>query len=438
MSATLALIAHDGKKDDIVEFARRHQPVLSRYRLIATGTTGQRLEDGTSLTVEKMLSGPVGGDAQIAAQVAEGKVSAVIFLVDPLHAQPHEPDIQTLQRLCAVYNVPLATNLATADALLEQLRRTRIAHLIFNPISGQGNAEEDLKLIQDLLQPAMEVVVCLTTPEISALQLAQEAIASRVDLVIASGGDGTVSEVAGALIGSDIPLGIIPRGTANAFAVALGIPAYLTPIRSACDVILAGNTRVIDAATCNGLPMILLVGIGLEAEAVDRASREAKDRWGVFAYITAGFQQLREQELFETQIELDGQIQTVQAGAVTIANAAPPTSVMAQGLGNVIVHDGLLDVTIAAPQEQLRPLATMANLLGAALLNMPMNEQDFIAVRARHIKVTTNPPQKVVLDGEIIGTTPVEIECIPNGLTVMAPPIPETEEVPTPEAAQPA
>lgn len=438
MSATLALIAHDRKKDDIVEFARRHQPVLSRYHLIATETTGQRLQDGTTLQVEKMLAGPVGGDAQIAARVAEGKVSAVIFLVDPLYAQPHEPDIQTLQRLCAVYNVPLATNLATAEVLLDRLRRTRIAHLIFNPISGQGNAEEDLKLIQDLLKPAMELVVCLTTPEISALQLAQEAIAAKVDLVIASGGDGTVSEVAGALIGSNIPLAIVPRGTANAFAVALGIPAYLTPIRSACDVILSGNTRVIDAARCNDLPMILLVGIGLEAEAVDRASREAKDRWGVFAYITAGFQQLREQELFETQIEVDGQIQTVQAGAVTIANAAPPTSVMAQGLGNVIVHDGLLDVTIAAPQEQLRPLATMANLLGAALLNMPMNEQDFIALRARRIKVTTNPPQKVVLDGEIIGTTPVEIECIPNGLTVMAPPVPETEDVATPEAAQPA
>jgi diacylglycerol kinase (ATP) len=231
MPATLALIAHDRKKDEIVEFVRRYRPLFSRYRLIATGTTGQRIQDGTGLPVEKMLSGPLGGDTQIAAQVAEGQISAVIFLVDPLYAQPHEPDIQALQRICAVYNVALATNLATAEAIVERLRRMRLAHLIFNPISGQGNAEEDLKLIQQLLKPAMELVVCLTTPEISAQQLAREAIEAKADLIIASGGDGTISAVAGVMVGTTIPVGIIPRGTANAFAVALGIPAYLTPIR---------------------------------------------------------------------------------------------------------------------------------------------------------------------------------------------------------------
>ncbi|MGB7272454.1 MAG: methylglyoxal synthase [Geitlerinemataceae cyanobacterium] len=436
MPATLALIAHDRKKDEIVEFAQRHHALFSRYRLIATGTTGQRIQDGTDLSVEKMLSGPVGGDAQIAAQVAEGKVSAVIFLVDPLYAKPHEPDIQALQRICAVHNVALATNLATAEAIVDRLRRTRIAHLIFNPISGQGNAEEDLKLVQELLKPAMEVVVCLTTPEISAEQLAREAIEAKADLIIASGGDGTVSEVAGVLTGTKIPLGIIPRGTANAFAVALGIPSYLTPIRSACEVILADNTRIVDTARCNGLPMILLVGIGLEAEAIDRANREAKDRWGVFAYISAGIQQLNEQQLFEIQIEIEGQLQTFHAGAVTIANAAPSTSLMAQGWGSVTANDGLLDITIAAPPTDLGALTTMANLLGAALRQVPVNQKDIITLRAGRVKVTTQPPQKVVLDGEIIGTTPVEVECIPNGLTVFAPPEQETPESATLEAEE--
>jgi diacylglycerol kinase (ATP) len=122
MSTTVALIAHDRKKDDIVKFVEQHIAILSRYRLIATGTTGQRIQEGTALPVERMLSGPMGGDAQISAQVAEGQVVAVIFLLDPLYAQPHEPDIQALQRICAVYNVPLATNLATADAIAEYLR----------------------------------------------------------------------------------------------------------------------------------------------------------------------------------------------------------------------------------------------------------------------------------------------------------------------------
>ncbi len=425
MSATIALIAHDRKKDELVDFARRFQAVLSRYRLIATGTTGQRIQDGTNLSVERMLSGLMGGYAQIAAKVAEGEVCAVVFLVDSLYAQPHEPDIQALQRICTVHNIAIATNLATAEMIIEALRRTQVAHLIFNPVSGQGNSEEELAQIQKLLEPGMELMVHLTTPEISAEQLAQKAIDWQADLIIASGGDGTVSAVAGMLIGSHIPLGIIPRGTANAFAVALGISARLSPISSACEVILAGQTRVVDVARCNGFPMILLAGIGLEAETIERANREAKNRWGVLAYVMAGIQQLREQQLFETEIEIEGVVKTFCAGAVTIANAAPPTSVMAQGLGNVISNDGLLEVTVAAPQSDREAVAAMLELLGAAFLKVPTQREDIITFRTPQVRVTTKPPQKVVLDGEMIGTTPVEIECIPAGLIVLAPPVSE-------------
>lgn len=118
MPQTIALIAHDGKKDDIVRFAHTHKEVLTRFHLIATGTTGQRITDATGLKVERMLSGPYGGDAQIGARVAEGKVAALIFLIDPLYAHPHEPDIQGLLRICNVYNVPLATNEATSELIL--------------------------------------------------------------------------------------------------------------------------------------------------------------------------------------------------------------------------------------------------------------------------------------------------------------------------------
>jgi methylglyoxal synthase len=422
MSATLALIAHDGKKDDIVGFAQRHQAVLSRYRIVATGSTGERIQAATNLTVERMLSGALGGETQIAAQVAEGNISGVIFLFDPLNPQPHEPEIQGLQRICAVHNIPIATNLATAEMLLDVLRRRQIAYLIFNPISGQSDAEADLELIQKLLKPAMELVVQQTTPDVGAAELTQRAIAAQADLIIASGGDGTVSAVAGELIGTDIPLGIIPRGTANAFAVALGIAARLNPINRACQVIIAAHTRVVDAARCNGLPMILLAGIGLEAETVERADRETKSRWGVLAYIVAGLRQFQEQELFETEIEVEGVVKTFQAGAVTIANAAPSTSVMAQGLGRVVEDDGLLNITIAAPQTELQAVTAMVNLLGSALLSTPSQRPDIIGLEAARIKVTTKPPQKVALDGEIIGTTPVDIECIPAGLTVFAPP----------------
>lgn len=111
---TLALIAHDGKKADLMAFAERHRALMQRFHLIATGTTGKLLQDRLDLDVERLLSGPLGGDVQIASRIVEGDVYAVIFFVDPLDKHPHEPDIQTLLRACNVHNVPLATNAATA------------------------------------------------------------------------------------------------------------------------------------------------------------------------------------------------------------------------------------------------------------------------------------------------------------------------------------
>jgi diacylglycerol kinase (ATP) len=422
MPATIALIAHDRKKDDIVNFAKLYTPLLSRYKLIATSTTGGRIQKATGLPVEQMLSGPMGGDAQIAAQVATGDVVAVIFLVDPLYAQPHEPDIQALLRICNVHNVPLATNLATAEAIATSLKTTLVAHLIFNPVSGLGNnAEQDLSLIQQLLKPQLHLHIHLTTKDTDPVQLVQDAIAAKADMIIASGGDGTVSAIAGALIGTGIPLGIIPRGTANAFSVALGIPTAIAPIRSACQVILGGYTRLVDAARCNGMPMILLAGVGYEAETVEKASRELKDQWGALAYLMAGWEQLDNQQLFETEIAIDGEVHQLQAGAITIANTAPITSVLAQGGGQVISDDGLLDITIATAETKLQAVTGMLRMLGAALIKTGIEHQNVVHLNSKRIKVTTNPPQKVVLDGEIIGTTPIDIECIPGGLTVLVP-----------------
>jgi|DewCreStandDraft_4_1066084.scaffolds.fasta_scaffold01578_29 methylglyoxal synthase len=118
----LALIAHDGKKTDMVSFAKDHKDLLTRFPLIATGTTGRLLQEKAGLGVTCMLSGPLGGDQQIGAMVAEDKVLAVIFLRDPLQAQPHEPDVQALMRVCDVHNVPLATNLTAAEAVLAWLQ----------------------------------------------------------------------------------------------------------------------------------------------------------------------------------------------------------------------------------------------------------------------------------------------------------------------------
>jgi methylglyoxal synthase len=115
---TLALIAHDNKKVDLVAWATYNRDTLARYPLIATRNTARLVRDKVGLEVEALLSGPEGGDAQIAARVATGGVSAVFFFVDPLSAQPHDPDIRALLRVCNVHNVPLAMNVATADLVI--------------------------------------------------------------------------------------------------------------------------------------------------------------------------------------------------------------------------------------------------------------------------------------------------------------------------------
>ena len=116
----IALIAHDGKKPEMVQFVANHAKELQHASLVATGTTGYHIENA-GFAVEKLFSGPRGGDAQIGAMVAQGELAAVLFFRDPLDKHPHEPDILMLMRLCDVYNVPLATNPATASLIIESI-----------------------------------------------------------------------------------------------------------------------------------------------------------------------------------------------------------------------------------------------------------------------------------------------------------------------------
>lgn len=117
----IALIAHDRKKELIVKLATAYTEILKQHELYATGTTGQRIIDATGLDVHRFNSGPLGGDQQIGAMIAEEKMDLIIFLRDPLEAQPHEPDVNALIRLSDVYEVPLATNIGSAEMLIRGL-----------------------------------------------------------------------------------------------------------------------------------------------------------------------------------------------------------------------------------------------------------------------------------------------------------------------------
>jgi methylglyoxal synthase len=119
--ARVALIAHDEKKPDIIDLVSEYETTLADWVLLGTGTTGQRITEETDLTVERKASGPLGGDVQIASEVADGAVDGIVFLRDSLTAQPHEPDISALLRVCDVHDVPLATTETGARYLLDGL-----------------------------------------------------------------------------------------------------------------------------------------------------------------------------------------------------------------------------------------------------------------------------------------------------------------------------
>ncbi|MCJ8008965.1 methylglyoxal synthase [Lederbergia wuyishanensis] len=119
----IALIAHDKKKDDMIQFATAYKLILQEHELFATGTTGTRIMEATGMDVHRFQSGPLGGDQQIGARIAENDMDLIIFFRDPLTAQPHEPDVSALMRLCDVYGVPLATNMGTAEILVRGLEK---------------------------------------------------------------------------------------------------------------------------------------------------------------------------------------------------------------------------------------------------------------------------------------------------------------------------
>ena len=118
MTTSIALVSHDQKKDQMIAWIKENEQVLSGFELYATGTTGSRINDETALSVVALKSGPLGGDAQIGAMIAEGKLDALIFFIDPLSAVPHDVDVKSLLRLATLYNTLLAVNEATASRLV--------------------------------------------------------------------------------------------------------------------------------------------------------------------------------------------------------------------------------------------------------------------------------------------------------------------------------
>lgn len=310
----------------------------------------------------------------------------------------------------------IATFLPQPKTRLKRMHPFQSACLIFNPVAGQGDADQALSTIQSLLEPHLNLKVCLTTPEIGPDVLVRQAIAEGAELIIAAGGDGTVSAAASAVVNTGIPLAVIPRGTANAFVNGLGLPNTL---EKACIAILQGATRTVGTVKCNDRLMLLLAGIGFEAETVEAADRELKDKFGILAYILAGLQQLQSSAKFEARLETEQEVITVPAMAITVASIAPPTSILAQGTGEMRPDDGLFDITILSPVTALDTLTAAVQLFKNGLVRSTSESNHIGYLRVSRVTITTDPPQQIALDGEMFGTTPATFEVLPQSLRVV-------------------
>lgn len=296
------------------------------------------------------------------------------------------------------------------------------AWLIVNPVAGGGKWADAEAEIVSLLSPFMLLSIHTSSEHCSARQLAQQACQAGCKLVIACGGDGTVTEVASELVGTDVRLGIIPLGTTNALSHALwGISAKLMPVRSACLNIIEGHSRAIDTANCNGKLMLLLAGVGFEQQMIAAADRDRKNELGQLAYLNGLWQAVQANHVLSLVVQFDDQPeQLLHTASLVVANAAPLTTLLAQGSGAPDLNDGKLDVTWLSADTGESSMLGLAELAFAGLTNISLNASSQFC-RARKIRIRRQDQQALqyVIDGELYSDMTLEIGIAPASLQVM-------------------
>ncbi|MDC0666704.1 YegS/Rv2252/BmrU family lipid kinase [Nannocystis radixulma] len=293
------------------------------------------------------------------------------------------------------------------------------AALVWNPVAGA--ARDELQQVVAALEQTYALTVLETSEAHDADACAAEALTLAPAVVIAAGGDGTVSLVASRLIGREVPLAVIPRGTSNSFARALAIPLDLAgALENACS----GQPYAIDTARAAGRAVLLFTSVGFHADAIGETSREAKNRWGLLAYLVSGLQKLAALAPFAVELETESEVIRCKATNVTVANLAPPRTIVAQGPTAVCGDDGQLDITLIAVEGLTAGLGAALHLYRTSLAQAAASRDDIGYLPVRRVTVRAEPGQRVMIDGEDVGETPVTIECVPRSLRVLVPAAP--------------
>ena len=304
--------------------------------------------------------------------------------------------------------------------------------LIANPVSGGGKWAAAESEIVSLLSPFLQLSIHTTSKDCTAEALTQQALQAGCQLVIACGGDGTVTEVASVLTGSNVRLGIIPLGTTNALSHALwGLKAKLLPVHSACLNIIDGQSRAIDTARCNNKLMLLLAGVGFEQQMIAAADRDSKNQLGQLAYLNGLWQAVQANHIQTLLVQFDQQDeQLLNTGSLVVANAAPLTTVLAQGRGAPNLADGMLDVTWLTSGSNDNSLLSLTELALAGLTGVSLNAASQHC-QARRIQIRRKDQQALhyVIDGELYSDSRLDITIAPASLNVMLADVEEKEHV---------
>jgi diacylglycerol kinase (ATP) len=305
-------------------------------------------------------------------------------------------------------------------AVRRQVTRTRRITLIVNPASGQDRPI--LKTINSVMQGAgVHWDLLLTKESGDAYRLAQRAVAAGADTVGVYGGDGTVTEVANALRGTSVDLGILPGGTTNMIATALGIPRDLN---QALQLVAQPDhiVRKMPLGFANHRPFLQMVGIGLEARMIQDTDREAKDRLGFLAYGVAAFNALVNAPVAKYHLKLDGEsieIEGVTCLILNIDNLVPGVNIPAITASPPLPRNGLLDVLVIRKADLPAVLSIAATMAGASL-----NLEVVPRWQACRVTVMPDPLQLVQADGEVLSEMAVYARVLPRPIPVIVPPQP--------------
>ncbi len=287
--------------------------------------------------------------------------------------------------------------------------------IIYNPAAGQAQAV--LKAFNRIFHEAGATWdVHITNENGDGERLAKQVIAAGADVVAVYGGDGTVMDVANGMIGSSVPMAVIPGGTGNVLSVELGIPRDPA---AACALIVNPQhvLRPIDVGRVGNHCFLLRVGFGLEANIVQGAGREAKDRYGIFAYLMSILAALSQPTPAHYSLNLDGREFECDGLACMVINAA---SLGVAGLDladNISINDGLLDIFIIRKID-LEELFSLA----ARMLGSPDTPNSLLHWQVSKAHIRSDPPQQIEADGDLIGEAQAAVEILPLALKVIVPP----------------